>query len=66
MKENLPDSLHKIIRNNVFLATRNFNQQVRSFVKHVILDKKAPMKVQFYTYRVEFQNRGVGHIHGVL
>ena len=24
------------------------------------------MKVQFYHYRVEFQLRGAGHVHGVL
>ena len=25
-----------------------------------------PMKVRHITYRVEFQGRGAGHIHGVL
>ena len=30
------------------------------------MGKHSPMKVQFYNYRVEFQLRGAGHIHGVL
>ena len=30
------------------------------------MGKNAPMNVKFYNYRVEFQVRGAGHIHGVL
>ncbi len=30
------------------------------------MGKNQPMHVQFYNYRVEFQMRGAGHIHGVL
>ena len=25
-----------------------------------------PMMVEYYTYKVEFQDRGAGHIHGTL
>ena len=25
-----------------------------------------PMNVKYYTYKVEFQDRGAGHIHGTL
>jgi hypothetical protein len=30
------------------------------------MKKSSPMHVNFYNYRVEFQLRGAGHIHGVL
>ena len=30
------------------------------------MGKNNPMRVKYYTYRVEFQARGAGHIHGVL
>ena len=36
------------------------------FKKEVIFGNNNPMKVRHITYRVEFQGRGAGHIHGVL
>ena len=30
------------------------------------MGKNNPMKVEYYTYKVEFQERGAGHIHGTL
>ena len=59
-------SKHEEIRNNVLLATRNFQHRVEMFRKHVIFGSNNPMKVRHITYRVEFQGRGAGHIHGVL
>ena len=35
-------------------------------MKHIVMGKNSPMKVKYYNYRVEFQVRGAGHIHGVL
>ena len=57
---------HEEIRNNVLLATRNFQHRVEMFKKEVIFGANNPMKVRHITYRVEFQGRGAGHIHGVL
>ena len=30
------------------------------------MGKGNPMNVKYYTYKVEFQDRGAGHIHGTL
>ena len=60
------DTRHTQIRKNVLTATRNFDSRVKEFVTHVIMAKENPMNTKIYNYRVEFQARGAGHIHGVL
>ena len=32
----------------------------------IVMGKKNPMCTNYYTYKVEFQDRGAGHIHGTL
>ena len=59
-------NLHEMVRQNVPTVARNFNQRVRSMLKHIVMGKNSPMCVEFYNYRVEFQMRGAGHIHGIL
>ena len=59
-------SLHDLVRENVLVVTRNFNNRVRAMIKNVIIDKNNPMYSTFYNYRVEFQLRGAPHVHGVL
>ena len=59
-------SKHEFIRKNILTATRNFDHRVKNFIKIIIMSKFNEMHVEFYNYRVEFQMRGAGHIHGVL
>ncbi len=59
-------SKHEMIRKNVLLATRNFQHRVEVFKKEIIFGNNNPMKIRHISYRVEFQGRGAGHIHGVL
>ena len=59
-------SKHEFIRKNVLTATRNFNNRVKQFIKNIVMSKGSPMCVQYYNYRIEFQLRGAGHLHGVL
>ena len=66
LKEEMDDSLHELIRGNVLLATRYFNQRVKKFFSKIVMGKNNPMNVEHYTYKVEFQERGAGHIHGTL
>ena len=63
-KQNL--NKFEFIRQNVLSATLHFDHRVNEFFKHIVLSKKSKMPVQYYNYRVEFQMRGAGHIHGVL
>ena len=66
LKEEVNSSLHEIIRGNVLLATRYFNDRVKKFMDLVVMGTNNPMMVEYYTYKVEFQERGAGHIHGTL
>ena len=66
LKEDVDNSLHEFIRNNVLLATRFFQHRVQAFIREIMLGKNNPMNVKNYTYKVEFQDRGAGQIHGVL
>ena len=56
-------SLHEIIRGNVLLATRYFDFRVKKFMDTIVMGANNPMMVQYFTYKVEFQERGAGHIH---
>ena len=60
------DSRHKMILKNVLMETRNFDNRVKEFIKHIIMSKENPMNVKIFSYRVEFQARGEAHIQGVI
>ena len=66
IEEDIEESLHELIRGNVLSATRYFQQRVKHFIKKVAMGANNPMHVKNYTYKVEFQDRGAGHIHGTL
>ena len=57
---------HELIRENVLTLTMSFDKRVHSFMKNIVCAKSNPMRVKHFHYRVEFQLRGAGHIHGVL
>ncbi len=60
-------SKYEFIRKNVLTATQNFNHRVQEFIKNIVMAKNGTkMPVLYYNYRVEFQLRGAGHIHGTL
>ena len=64
--ENMPERRHELFKNHTFLLTRIFDARVKSFVKHILMGRgldKIPFR--YYSYRVEFQARGMPHIHGV-
>ena len=66
LNEEVKSSRHEIIRGNVLLATRYFNDRVKKFMDLVVMGDNNPMQVEYHTYKVEFQERGAGHIHGTL
>ena len=66
IKEDLKESYHQIIRGNVNTATRYFDKRVKNFFHSIVLSQSNPMKVKYFTYKVEFQARGAGHVHGTL
>ena len=66
LEEEIDISLHELIRGNVLLATRYFNHRVNKFFHTIVMGQNNPMNVQYYTYKIEFQERGAGHVHGTL
>ena len=66
VQEDVEESYHELIRGNVLTATRYFHQRVTQFLKTIVLAKSAPLKAKYYKYKVEFQDRGAGHIHCVV
>merc|ERR1712105_520437 len=66
IEENVEESLHELIRGNVLTATRYFQQRVMHFIEKIAMGSNNPMHVKNYTYKVEFQDRGAGHVHGTL
>ena len=66
LNDNVNESKHKVIRKNVVLATRTFDHRVKAFLKEYVIGNAAGMQVEFYSYKVEFQARGAGHVHCVL
>ena len=66
IKEDVEESLHELVRGNVLTAARYYEHRVRQFINKVMMGGNNPMHVKYYTYKVEFQERGAGHIHGTL
>ena len=66
LEEDVDESLHEMIRTNVLTATRNFNHQLESFKKEIMMGHNNPMKIKHMSYRIEFQGRGAAHAHGTL
>ena len=60
------ENLHEMVKENILAITMNFDKRVHAFINKIVMGKKSPMNTKFYHYRVEFQARGAGHIHGVL
>ena len=43
------------------------DSRAQSFIKHILMkSSKSGLKVKNFCYRIEFQARGMPHIHGVL
>ena len=66
IQEDVEVSFHELIRGNVLTATRFFQHRVQQFLSKIVMAKSAPLPVSKYSYKVEFQQRGAGHVHGVM
>ena len=62
----MSDTRHELFRHYTFLITRIFDARVKSLVKNILMGKgKDKIPIAYFSYRVEFQARGMPHIHGV-
>jgi hypothetical protein len=65
--ESTGKSKHQLLKDEIFHMTRMFDHRVRTFMKHILLGEgEGSIPYSYYCYRVEFQARGMPHIHGIL
>ena len=64
LRDNIDTS--NLLRDNVVHITRMFDSRVKSFMKNIFMGSgRGKIPFVHFTYRVEFQARGMPHIHGV-
>ena len=64
--ESMEESKHELLKNHIVLVTRHFDARVKSFIKNILMGPGSDkVEYEYYTYRVEMQQRGLPHIHGV-
>ena len=58
---------NKTLMNYIVLITRIFDDRVKSFLKNIVMKSgENEPNFRYYSYRIEFQARGLPHVHGVL
>ena len=66
MKNGMDESLHEIMRKNVVIATRNYQQRVAALMHTIVRNPSNPLSVKHFSSKLEFQARGAGHHHSTL
>ena len=61
-KEKYIKSVTNFFKDHYVLLTRIFDDRVKNFLKNILMLQG----VAYYAYRIEFQMRGMAHVHGVL
>ena len=61
-KEKNIRSMTELLKKHYLLITRMFDDKIKSFIKNILMKHK----VAYYSYRIEFQARGMPHVHGVF
>ena len=57
--ENMDCTKQQLLKDNVFLITRMFDDRVKSFIKNILMGSgKDKVAIKYYNYRVEIQARG--------
>ena len=51
-----------LLKDHYVLITRMFDNRVKAFIKNILMKHQ----VKWYCYRIEFQVRGMPHVHGVF
>ena len=61
----MSESKHDLSKDYTFLITRLFDTRVKSFITNILMGGGRKVKFSHWSYGVEFQARGMPHIHGV-
>jgi hypothetical protein len=59
-------NLHELIRKNIVLVIRMFDNRLKKFITEILFKNWCKLSVEYFTYRIEFQLRGLPHAHGVI
>ena len=54
------DRKHATIRQHIIIASRNYYNRFKAFIKNILMDKSNPMCVKYWVAKTEFQGRGAG------
>ena len=58
---------NQLLKNYIVLITQIFYHRVKCFIEYIVMaNGPDEPNFKYYSYRVEFQARGLPHIHGVL
>ena len=59
---NLPKT--KMLMDNIVVITQMFDNRVKAFIKNIFASNPS-LPIKHYSYRIEFQMRGMPHVHGI-
>ena len=66
VNEDMSQSQHALFLDYTYLIARLFDARVKSFIENILLGRgEGKISIYQYSYRVEFQARGLPHIHGI-
>ena len=61
----MQDKKHELFAEYTFLISLLFDARVKSFIRNILLGNgQDKVPIEYFSYRVEFQARGLPHIHG--
>ena len=62
--DSLDESKNDLWTDCIFVVTMHFEERVKCFLENILLgDGEGKVPIEHYSYRVEFQARGMPHIH---
>ena len=62
--DSLNQTRHEILTDCTYIVTMHFEERVKSFIENILLGKgDGKVPIEYYSYRVEIQARGMPHIH---
>ena len=62
----MSETKHELFKDYTLLVTRHFDARVKSLIKNIIMGSgRNKVPIAYYSYRIEFQARGMPHVHGV-
>ena len=69
--DDMNESKHEVLKDCVYLVTMHFEERVKSLFKNIIMqrgkdyDGEEKVPIEHFNYRIEFQARGMPHVHAV-